>query len=305
MTTIFLTGKDGQLGWELLRTLSTVGKVVAFDRASLDLSDHALLRATIHKVKPDLIVNAAAYTAVDKAEKEQDTAISINATAPGIMAEEAKSIGAALIHYSTDYVFDGSQETPYLETDRTNPINRYGESKLMGEQTIQEQDIPYLIFRTSWVYSHRGNNFLITMLKLMQERDSLNIVNDQFGSPTLSRSIAEVSGQILSKYFTPDLDLNNLKKQSGVYNLTSSGKTSWYEFAMEIREMAAKKFSIPVSLLLEGIPSDQYPVPAKRPKYSQLSLDKITDTFGVVCPDWKESLALCMESVSHSKSTEN
>ncbi len=297
MTTIFLTGKDGQLGWELHRTLSTIGNVIAFDHSSLDLSDHKLLRKTIQEVKPHIIVNAAAYTAVDQAEKEQEIAFAINATASGIMAEEAKNIGAALIHYSTDYVFDGSQETPYGENDSTNPINSYGESKLKGEQVIQEQDIPYLIFRTSWVYSHRGKNFLLTMLKLMQERENLSIVNDQFGSPTLSRIIAEISGQVLSKYFIPDFDLDSLKKQRGIYNLTSSGRTSWYDFAIEIRKLATKRFNIPESLQVEGISSDQYPVPAKRPKYSQLSLEKISDTFGVVCPDWKDSLALCIESV--------
>ncbi len=302
MITIFLTGKNGQLGWELQRTFSTIGKVYAFDHTSLDLFDQNLLRKTIQKVKPDIIINAAAYTAVDKAEEEREIAIAINATAVETMAEETKKLGAVLIHYSTDYVFDGTQELPYAEENPTNPVNTYGLSKLMGEKVIQQHDIPHLIFRTSWVYSHRGNNFLLTMLKLMEEREHLNIVNDQFGSPTCSRSIAEISGQIISKYIKPNLDVKSLYKQRGVYHLTSSGVTSWYGFAKEIKKLAeSKKVKLNKPIQIEGIPSDQYPTPAKRPKNSQLLLEKISDTFGIVCPDWNESLALCMDSIPSTK----
>ncbi len=294
MTTILLTGKDGQLGWEIERTFNDLGKIVAFDRNTLDLSDQDKLRKTIQEVKPDLIINAAAYTAVDQAEKEPESAMAVNAIAPGIMAEEAKNIGATLIHYSTDYVFDGSKKTPYLEEDPTNPINVYGKSKLLGEQAIQEQKIPYLIFRTSWVYSHRGNNFLLSMLRLMQERESLNIVSDQFGAPTWSRTIAEISKQVLSKY---SHNFNELNTISGVYNLTSSGVTSWYNFAEMIKELAKENFHLSEKLKLAGIPTEQYPTPAKRPKYSQLSLEKISNTFDIKCPEWGKSLSLCMENI--------
>ncbi|MFK8068615.1 MAG: dTDP-4-dehydrorhamnose reductase [Gammaproteobacteria bacterium] len=299
MKTILLTGKDGQLGWEIERTFNNLGKVITFDRSTLDLSDQNRLRKTIQNVKPDLIVNAAAYTAVDQAEKEPELAMAVNAVAPGIMAEEAKKIGATLIHYSTDYVFDGSKKTPYLEDDPTNPVNVYGKSKLLGELAIQEQKIPYLIFRTSWVYSHRGNNFLLTMLKLMKERESLNIVNDQFGAPTWSRTIAEISEQVLSKYSHNYSDLNKI---NGVYNLTCSGVTSWYGFAEMIKSLAKGNLEHSEKLILSGIPSEQYPTPAERPKYSQLSLEKISNTFGVKCPEWTKSLALCMNNIIASRS---
>ena len=298
MTTIMLTGKNGQLGWELQRTLPTLATVVAFDRHTLDLSDHKLLRNTIRDIKPDLIVNAAAYTAVDQAEKEEDLAIAINANAPEIMAEEAKNLGAALIHYSTDYVFDGNKKEAYIESNIPNPNNIYGKSKLMGEQAIKSIDIPHYIFRTSWVYAARGQNFLLTMLRLMQERESLNIVDDQFGSPTWSRSIAEITGQFISH--TNDrtgLDINTMKKLSGIYHLTSSSRTSWCDFAKEIRHQVSDRNIIKDSFHIQGIPTSQYPAPAKRPVNSELSTSKLSETFGVVCPDWKESLNLCIQDI--------
>ncbi len=298
MTTIMLTGKNGQLGWELQRTLPTLAKVIAFDHHTLDLSDHKLLRNTIRDIKPDLIVNAAAYTAVDQAEKEEGLAIAINANAPEVMAEEAKKLRAMLIHYSTDYVFDGNKKEAYIETDSPSPNNIYGKSKLMGEQAIQNQDIPYYIFRTSWVYAARGQNFLLTMLRLMQERESLNIVDDQFGAPTWSRSIAEITGQVIShNNDKTGLDFDAMRHLSGIYHLTSSGRTSWYEFAKEICHQVSDRNIIKNNFQIQGIPTSQYPTPAKRPVNSELSTSKLNNTFGIVCPDWKDSLSLCIQDL--------
>ncbi len=297
MTTILLTGKNGQLGWELQRTLSSLGHVVAFDRATLDLADHKNLRATIQEIKPDLIVNAAAYTAVDKAETERKLATSINTHAPEIMAEEAKKLGSALIHYSTDYVFDGTKQTAYVETDRTNPQNVYGETKLNGELAIQSYDIPHYIFRTSWVYAARGHNFLLSMLRLMQERDSLNIVDDQFGSPTWSRDISSITSYILAQSLdNKGLELGIMKETSGLYHLTSRGRTSWCDFARQILAKCSsqqKEHSFQIS----GIPSSEYPAPAKRPMNSKLSTLKLNNSFGIICPHWTESLELCIQDV--------
>ncbi len=301
MTTIMLTGKNGQLGWELQRTLPTLAKVIAFDRHTLDLSDHKLLRSTIRDIKPDLIINAAAYTAVDQAEKEEDLAIAINANAPEIMAEEAKSLGAMLIHYSTDYVFDGNKKEAYSEIDNPDPNNIYGKSKLLGEQAIQSSGIPHYIFRTSWVYAARGQNFLLTMLRLMQERESLNIVDDQFGSPTWSRSIAEITGQIISRSNeSAGLNYDVIQHLSGIYHLTSNGRTSWFEFAKEIRHQVSDRIMIKDSFQILGIPTSQYPAPAKRPANSELSTSKLSNTFGIVCSDWKDSLDLCLQDISRS-----
>lgn len=299
MTTIMLTGKNGQLGWELQRTLHTSGKIVAFDHAMLDLADHPRLRKTIREVKPDLIVNAAAYTAVDQAEKDPDLAIAINATAPQIMAEEASSIGAALIHYSTDYVFNGNKPGAYVEDDRTDPLNVYGKSKLLGEQAIEAMDIPYFIFRTSWVYAARGHNFVRTMLRLMQELDCLNIVSDQYGSPTWSRSIAEVTSQILSKVNAVDgLNISAIKELRGIYHLTSSGRTSWYDFANSIFANSLELEHRRENLRIKGIPTSEYPAPAKRPHNSELSTAKISTTFGITLPDWQDSLKLCLDDIA-------
>ncbi len=196
---ILVTGKTGQVGYELERSLQGLGQVIALDRAQMDLSNLAQVREVIRSIKPQLIVNPAAYTAVDQAEKEPELAMRINAEAPGVMAEEARTIGAAMIHYSTDYVFDGSKNSPYVETDPTCPINVYGRSKLAGEQAIQAADIPHLILRTSWVYGMRGKNFLLTMLRLAQERDALRIIGDQHGAPTWCRTIADTTAHIVAQ----------------------------------------------------------------------------------------------------------
>lgn len=281
---ILITGKDGQVGWELQRTLATLGEVVAHDRHSLDLSLPDSIRQAIRAAKPDLIVNAAAYTAVDKAESEPDLAMAINGTAPGIMAEEANKLGAALIHYSTDYVFDGSKPAPYLEQDATNPLNVYGKTKLAGEEAIKAADCPHLILRTSWVYGARGKNFLLTMLRLARERDRLSIVADQTGAPTWSRMIAEASAQIVAQKKSGLSDLR------GLYHLSAAGSTSWHGFTEAILENR----NAPGNPQLLPISTAEYPLPAARPMNSRLSCDSLQQAFGLELPTWDASLRLCM-----------
>ncbi|MDO9064018.1 MAG: dTDP-4-dehydrorhamnose reductase, partial [Sulfuricella sp.] len=225
---ILLIGKNGQVGWELQRTLATLGDVVAIDRQGMDLANPDSIRSAIRIIRPDLIANAAAYTAVDKAESEPELAMAINGIAPGIMAEEAKRLGAAMIHYSTDYVFDGTKTSPYTEEDAPNPLSVYGKTKFAGEQAILAVGIPHLIFRTSWVYGLRGRNFLQTILRLAKERDELKVVDDQIGAPTWSRMIAEATSQILAQSFLPLTPHPSLLTQyGGIYNLTAAGRTSW------------------------------------------------------------------------------
>ena len=296
MKKILLAGKNGQVGWELQRTLATLGNVVAVDRQGMDLASPDSIRNAIRTIRPDLIVNAAAYTAVDKAESEPDLAMAINGIAPGIMAEEAKRLGAAMVHYSTDYVFDGTKTSPYTEEDAPNPLSVYGKTKLAGEQAIQAAGIPYLIFRTSWVYGLRGRNFLLTILRLAKERDELKIVDDQIGAPTWSRMIAEVTGQILAQRRA------GLSEVSGLYNLTAAGRTSWYGFANAILESMSLQGAHSLCLTHHPMPklipvaTPEYPLPAPRPLYSMLSSDKLNRAFGVALPAWEASLTFCMEA---------
>ena len=294
---ILLTGKNGQVGWELQRTLAPLGEVVAVDRQALDLANPDAIRALIREVKPALIVNPAAYTAVDKAESEPELAMAVNGIAPGIMAEEAKRLGAAMIHYSTDYVFDGTQTSPYTEKDRPNPGNVYGKTKLAGEQAIQAVGVPHLILRTSWVYGSRGRNFLLTILRLAQERDELKIVDDQIGAPTSSRLIAEVTGQILAQCFSPlTPHPSPLTPFSGLYHMTAAGQTSWHGFAAAILASRARATSV-VGPRLTPIPTSAYPLPATRPHYSVMSNAKLQRAFGVTVPAWQSGLNLCMEEM--------
>jgi dTDP-4-dehydrorhamnose reductase len=282
---ILLTGKNGQVGWELQRALTPLGEVVAVDRQTLDLADPDSIRAVIRETKPHLIVNPAAYTAVDKAESEPGLAQAVNGVAPGVMAEEAKRLGAALIHYSTDYVFDGAKEGAYVEEDRTSPLNVYGKTKLAGEEAVRASGAAHLILRTSWVYGARGKNFLLTMLRLAKEREELKIVVDQIGAPTWSRLIAEVTAQILAQR------IGQWQELTGLYHFTAGGKTSWHGFASAIVGLGG--FSAKPRLI--PIPSAEYPLPAPRPKNSLLSNDKLAATFGLVMPEWEESLRLCMD----------
>lgn len=287
MKKILLTGKDGQVGWELQRTLATLGKVIALDQKDVDFTDHDSLVNTVRDIRPDIIVNPAAYTAVDKAESEFQVAMSINGTAPGILAEEAKRLGATLVHYSTDYIFNGQSSTPYLEYDNPDPINQYGFTKLAGEKAIQDSGCSYLIIRTSWVYGARGKNFLLTMLKLGKEKDMLRIVNDQIGAPTWSRLIAQATAHILA----------HGEESCGVYNLTTAGKTSWCDFAKEIFRLYNSHYPTFSAPNITGISSHEYPTPAKRPFNSVLSNEKIHRTFGLTMPNWDVALELCLNEL--------
>jgi len=297
---ILLTGKNGQVGWELQRTLACLGDVVAVGHREMDLADPDSVRSVIREVRPDLIVNAAAYTAVDKAESESDLAMAINGVAPGIMAEEAKRLNAVMVHYSTDYVFDGAKKHPYVEEDIPNPLNVYGKTKLAGEQAIQATDVPHMILRTSWVYSARGKNFLLTILRLARERNELKIVNDQVGAPTWGRTLAEVTSQIVAQHFSPLCRYAaSISDDGGVYHAVSGGSTSWHGFAGKILEWAFQDVAHTPPTLIP-IPTSEYPLPAKRPWNSCLSNEKLTRTYGLVFPSWEKSLTLCLQEMTKS-----
>jgi dTDP-4-dehydrorhamnose reductase len=281
LPTILLTGASGQLGFELARTLAPHGSVVACDRARLDLGDPAAIAAQVRALRPQLIVNAAAYTAVDRAESERAQAEAINATAPGILAEEARRVGATLIHFSTDYVFDGAASTPYDEQAPTRPLGVYGQTKLAGERAIAAAGATCLIFRTSWIYGLRGGNFLLTMRRLAAERDELRVVADQFGTPNWSRALAEAIGTLVGR------GLPSLAERAGVYHLSATGCTTWYEFARAIVGDAPRPRVVPIS-------TADYPTPAKRPAYSVLATAKFERSFGFALPAWRASLARCL-----------
>ncbi|ESS40753.1 dTDP-4-dehydrorhamnose reductase [Burkholderia cenocepacia KC-01] len=280
---------NGQVGFELLRSLQGLGRVVACDRSMLDLSDLDRVRSVVRELKPSIIVNPAAYTAVDKAETDVDAARRLNAEVPRAFAEEAARLGAALVHYSTDYVFDGTKEGAYVETDATNPQNVYGLTKLEGEQAIAATGCAHLILRTSWVYGRRGKNFLLTMLKLGSERPELRVVADQVGAPTWSKTIATATAHIVAQALAAD-DADWWAQRSGVYHFTSAGATSWHGFAEAIFAQAMGEHAPKVL----PIPASDYPVPAKRPSNSRLSHDKLTEAFGLRLPDWADALKLCL-----------
>jgi dTDP-4-dehydrorhamnose reductase len=276
---ILLTGADGQLGHELQQTLAPLGEVIALTRQELDLSQGEQIRQLVQQIRPSMIVNSAAYTAVDKAESEVELAQAVNGTAPKIMAEEAEKIGALLLQVSTDYVFDGQKNTPYLETDPTHPLSSYGKSKLAGEIGIQQVTNNYLILRTAWVYGVYGKgNFVKTMLRLGQDREELRVVADQVGSPSWAKDIADAIAQLLQSETT------------GIYHFTNSGVVSWYDFAIAIFEEArALRFPLKVQRVIPITTAD-YPTPAVRPAYSVLSGKKITETLGDYPPYWRDSL---------------
>ena len=291
---ILLFGKIGQVGWELNRSLQPLGEIVVMDKDDADFSDPESLRDVVREIKPDVIVNAVAYTAVDKAEQEEELVAKINGVASGVLAEEALKINALLVHYSTDYVFDGKQG-PYIETDSPNPLNVYGRTKLAGEQVIQSSGCDYLILRTSWVYASRAHNFLLTILKLAKERDELSIVADQIGSPTSARLIAETTILCIQQAM---IERNNGVFSSDLYHLTSSGSTSWHGFAEQIVDMSNQKLDLELKIKqIKAIPTFDYPTPAQRPMNSQLVLTKLEKKFGLVMPDWKDMLALCVEEI--------
>lgn len=282
---ILLTGATGQVGYELQRSLQALGQVVAVDRARMDLSDLDQVRDVVRAVRPGLIVNPAAYTAVDQAESEPALAHRINAEAPAVMAAEARLLGAAMVHYSTDYVFDGTKQGAYAETDPTNPINVYGASKLAGEQAVAAAGIAHLILRTSWVYGTRGKNFLQTMLRLGAERDELRVVADQLGAPTWSRTIADTTAVLLAQARVGGgawWDQN-----SGIYHLSCQGQTTWHGFTEAIVAKAG------LACRVTPIGSAEYPTPAKRPANSVMSSDKLIGRFCAI-PDWEQALSLCL-----------
>ena len=278
--TILLTGAGGQLGAELAPLLRMHGDVVAASRVTLDLADPDAIVAAVRGAKPKLIVNTAAYTAVDLAEKEAALAHAVNARAPGILAEEAKRIGAVLIHYSTDYVFDGARTTPYPEDAPANPLNVYGASKLEGERAIAATGARALTFRTSWVYGLSGKNFLLTIRRLAGDRDELRIVADQIGVPNWSRTLAEATARVVSE------GMASLEERSGLYHLSSTGQASWYDFARAIVGDVARPRVVPIA-------TSEYPVPARRPAYGVLATGKFQQVFGFALPDWREALRRC------------
>lgn len=291
---IMLIGAKGQIGWELQRTLMTLGEVIAVGRNEVDLSSPDNIRKGIREIKPNLIVNAAAYTMVDKAESESELAMAINGTAPGIIAEEAKLLGAGVVHYSTDYVFNGNQVRPYTEDDPTDPQNVYGITKLTGEKAIQAINVPHLILRTSWIYGLRGKNFLLTMLRLAREREEIKVVDDQIGTPTWSRMVAQSTAQILAQGVNNITDF--LENNGGLYHLAASGQTSWYSFAKTIFELDPNRSQHKLKIL-GAIASSKYPTPAKRPVYSSLDTEKVAKKFGLCLPKWKETLELTMGEI--------
>ena len=286
---ILLTGKNGQLGWELQRALSTLGEVTALGQADMDLANPDAIRKICRDLQPNLIVNPAAYTAVDKAETEPALAMAINGTAPGIMAQEARRLGAALIHYSTDYVFDGNKNAPYTEQDIPNPQSIYGSSKLAGERAIQAIDVPHLILRTAWVYGRRGKNFLLTMQRLGREKPLLKVVDDQIGAPTWCRLLAEATAQIVAQGLGRGDVAGYIQQHSGVYHMTCAGQTSWHGFASAILGREAG-----VIAQLQPIPSVEYPTPAARPAYSVLDNAQLAQTFGIALPDWMAALEMVL-----------
>jgi len=287
--TILIIGKNGQIGWELCRTMSTLGNIVALDYPEVDLANPDSLISTIRSVKPSLIINAAAYTAVDKAESEPDLAMTVNGIAPGIIAEEAKRLGAPLVHYSTDYVYDGTKQEPYVEDDATAPLNVYGHTKLVGDEAIQAVGVHHFILRTSWIYGWRGHNFLVTMLRLAREQEEIQVVDDQVGTPNCSRDIAEATGHVVrlgvkggTEYFA---------EHSGIYHLTASGSTSWYGFAKAIFTADPNSAEHKLKRLIP-IASTKYGSKVHRPARSVLDATKFTGEFGYQMPSWKQPLEM-------------
>lgn len=291
---ILLFGKTGQVGWELQRSLAPLGELVALDRASKglcgDLTDLGGIAAAIRAVRPSVVVNTAAYTAVDRAEAEPQLCQAINSLAPEVMSREADRVGAWIIHYSTDYVFDGSGTRPWTEDDLPAPINVYGQTKADGEQRLAAATTRHLILRTSWVYADRGANFLRTMLRLAQERDHLSVVDDQWGAPTGAALIADVTAHVLrSAIRDPSL--------AGLYHLTAEGETSWYGYARHLIEVA-RSLELPVKADVRPIPSSAYPTAARRPHNSRLNNSKLEKAFGLRLPPWRQGVERVVASSS-------
>lgn len=295
---ILLLGKGGQVGWELQRSLAPLGEFIALDFDSSDycgdFSNTAGVAATIQALKPDLIVNSAAHTAVDKAESEPELARLINATTPGVVAREAAKLGAWLVHYSTDYVFDGSGDTPRKEDDAAGPLSVYGQTKLEGEALIAQSGCKYLNFRTSWVYAARGGNFAKTMLKLAAEREQLKIISDQIGAPTGAELLADVTALALRTVLE---DTQGGARYSGTYHCVASGETNWFDYAQFVFSQARAAGKALKLREVLPIPTSAYPTPAQRPLNSRLDTSKLRDTFGLVLPDWRPGVARMLSEI--------
>ncbi|MPM61144.1 dTDP-4-dehydrorhamnose reductase [bioreactor metagenome] len=293
---ILLLGKGGQVGWELQRSLSVLGQVTALDFDSQDycgdFSNPEGVAATVRALRPDVIVNAAAHTAVDKAESEPDFARKLNATTPGLIAQEAAALGAWLVHYSTDYVFDGSGERAWVESDVTGPLSVYGSTKLEGEELIRASGAKHVILRTSWVYAARGGNFAKTMLRLAQERDRLTVINDQFGAPTGADLLADVTAHVIRH-------VQQRPKDAGLYHCVAAGVTTWFEYAKFVIEQAQK---IQPALQIKAteiapVPTSAFPTPATRPNNSRLDTSKLQNTFGLTLPHWQHGVARMLTEI--------
>ncbi len=293
---ILLLGANGQVGWELQRSLAALGDVMAHGRATADLADLDALRDVVRAAKADVIANAAAYTAVDKAESEPELAMLINATAVGLLAEEAKRSNALLIHYSTDYVFDGTKTAPYVETDVANPLSLYGRSKYAGEEAVRASGARHLIFRTSWVYAPRGHNFPRTMLKFARTRDELRVVDDQIGAPTSAELIADVTAQALHRLSDDKL---------GTYHVTATGAASWHAYAQRLLQLAVARGYVLKSTpdRVKAIPTVDYPTPAKRIANSRLATDKVRAAFELALPRWDAGLDRFLDELPQESPT--
>lgn len=294
--TFLVTGSNGQVGFELRRSLASLGRVVALDRSGCDLSRPDEIRRVVREYRPDVIVNPAAYTAVDKAETEPELAYAINGNAPGVLAEEAKALGSLLVHYSTDYVFDGTKDGAYVETDPVNPQSVYGASKLAGEQAITAAGGAALILRTCWVAGVHGGNFAKTMLRLGRERDSLRVIADQYGAPTTASLIADVTAQVIARHW---LFGQRQAFASGVYHLAAAGETTWHGYATEVLRYAARKGAeLKVDpARIEAIPATAYPLPAPRPANSRLDTSKLRQAFGIYLPDWQQGVHHLLDQI--------
>lgn len=289
MKRILLTGKDGQIGWELQRSLAPLGEVVACDRQTLDLAQPDRIRTLVRDIKPAIIVHAAGYTAVDRAETDSANAHAINTLASGILGEEAQRLGALLVDFSTDYVFDGGKPSPYVEDDAPAPLNVYARTKFAGQQAILATGCRHLLLRVSWIYGLRGNNFLRTILRLAAERKELHVVDDQIGAPTWSRLIAEVVATMLARQDCPQ----------GLFHLSCAGETSWHGFAQAILQQT--QFLRTAEPALYRIPSRDYPLPAARPLNSRLSCRKLEDCMALKLPDWRIALQLCLAQLADDR----
>lgn len=293
---ILLLGKSGQVGWELQRALAPLGDLITLDRKGEgglcgDLSDLEGLRLTVRALQPEVIVNAAAYTAVDKAESEPELADLINAQAPALLAEEMRRLGGWLVHYSTDYVFDGSGTKPWQETDAVAPLNRYGQSKLLGEQAIQQSGCKHLIFRTSWVYGAHGNNFAKTMLRLAREREQLKVIDDQVGAPTGAELLADVTAHALRSAI-------DHPRLAGLYHLAAAGEASWCDYARFVIEQARASGERLAVQSIEAIPTSAYPTPAKRPHNSRLDTRELRESFSLHLPHWQHGVSRMLKDVT-------